>query len=111
MKIKEKVPQFAQVLASRHTSAGWENVADYTREMLLDLGERNGAFKINDLASLHQRIKIMRGDRDTTVTMDESLAAYRTLKNGSLEILPNTPHPLEKVSMERVAFGVKELSG
>ncbi len=107
-KIKAKVPQFAQSLKERHTGAGWENVVNYTREMLHNLGERGGAISADDLASLDQRIKIMIGDRDTTVTFDESISSYRALKHGAFEVLPATPHPLEKVSMARLAFGLRE---
>ncbi len=107
-KIKTKVPQFAQILAARHAIAGWENVVERTREMMLDLGERGGIISPQDLASLTQRVRIMLGDRDTTVTIDESIASYRALANGELQILPNTPHPFEKVSVTQLANSLSD---
>jgi pimeloyl-ACP methyl ester carboxylesterase len=43
------------------------------------------------------------GDRDKMVTIEETLAAYRRLPNGRFIVLPDTPHPLEKVSPGRLA--------
>lgn len=107
-KIKTKVPQFAQTLAARHAIAGWEHVVERTREMMLDLGERGGIISPQDLASLTQRVRIMIGDRDTTVTLDESVASYRALANGELQISPNTPHPFEKVSVTQLANSLSD---
>ena len=37
------------------------------------------------------------GDRDATVSVDESAAAYRALARGELTVLPRTAHPIEQV--------------
>jgi pimeloyl-ACP methyl ester carboxylesterase len=102
-KIAAKVPHFARALAERHTAAGWEQVLDNTRELLRSLGQ-TGGLRPHDVAGIEQRIRVMIGDRDTTVTLAESLDIYKALPRGELEVLPATPHQFEKVPLERLAY-------
>ncbi len=106
-KMRQKVPQFARTLEERHTAAGWKTVLAHTADMLTTLGAQP-LLGETDFAMLPQRIRIGLGDRDTTVTLEESMAAYRALPRGELEVFPNTPHPLEKVPVERLARSVRE---
>ena len=109
-KIKAKVPHFAAILKERHSASGWENVVNSTREMLLALGEAGG-LEPGDLAHLAQPVRIMIGDRDTTVSVEESHEMYRALTKGQLEVLPGTRHELERVSLDRLAFSLQEFFG
>lgn len=102
-KIAAKVPNFARTLAERHTAAGWEQVLDNTRELLRSLG-RSGGLRPPDVAGIEQRVRVMIGDRDATVTLAESLDIYKALPRGELEVLPATPHQFEKVPLERLAY-------
>ncbi len=106
-KMRAKVPHFAQSLAARHTGAGWETVVNQTRAMLLALGE-SGGFTPTQAAGLTQPVRVMLGDRDRTVTLAETVAIYQALPQGQLEILPDTPHPLEKVSPKRLALALSD---
>ena len=101
-KIREKVPQFARALEARHAAAGWENVLGRTREMMTALGEQR-AVTPEILGGIPHRVRIGVGDRDSLVTLEESQAAYRSLPQGELEVLPGTPHPLEKIPPARLA--------
>ena len=105
-KIREKVPQFAQALEARHP-AGWERVLDRTREMMVALGD---APDLDDaaLASVSIPVRIAVGDRDATVSVEESAEVSRLLPRGELQVLPATPHPLEKVSVRRLARAILE---
>ena len=38
----------------------------------------------------------MLGDRDKMVSLDETVAVYKSLPNAEMCVLPNTPHPLEQ---------------
>jgi pimeloyl-ACP methyl ester carboxylesterase len=49
------------------------------------------------LARITQPTRLMVGDRDTVVTVDETAAAARSLSAGEFAVLPNTPHPFEQV--------------
>jgi pimeloyl-ACP methyl ester carboxylesterase len=53
-------------------------------------------------------VRIAVGDRDATVGVEESAAVVRALAQGELEVLPRTPHPLEKVPVERLARSIVE---
>ena len=49
----------------------------------------------------------MLGDRDKMVTLDETVEVYKNLPQAQLAILPNTPHPIEKVNTDRLASEIK----
>jgi pimeloyl-ACP methyl ester carboxylesterase len=102
-KIAAKVPHFARTLAQRHTAAGWEQVLGHTRELLRSLGA-SGGLRPADVGAIEQRVRVMIGDRDTTVTLSESAEMYRALPRGELEVLPATPHQLERVPLARLAY-------
>lgn len=105
-KIKEKVPQFAKELRSRHSPQNWETVLGKTSEMMINLGKKN-ELTFDDISTIECCIQIGIGDRDKMVSLEESIAAYRSLKNGELQVLPNTPHPLEQVDAERLNYEIK----
>ena len=75
--------------------------------MMTALGERR-AVTPEILGGISQRVRIGVGDRDAMVTLEESAAAYRSLPQGELEVLPGTPHPLERISPARLARYVTE---
>lgn len=106
-RMEEKVPQFARALAARHAGAGWEAVLERTREMMHALGT---ASELPDelLARIVVPVRIAVGDRDATVTVEESAAVSRAMPAGELEVLPGTSHPLERVSPERLARSIVE---
>jgi pimeloyl-ACP methyl ester carboxylesterase len=105
--IEVKVPRYAEQLAARHGAEGWKPLLERTAGMMLDLG-REPALPIGDLADVAHRVMVGVGDRDKMVSIEETLAAYRQLPNGRLMVLPDTPHPLEKVSQERLAREIAE---
>jgi pimeloyl-ACP methyl ester carboxylesterase len=109
-KIAAKVPHFAHALAERHTAAGWETVANRTRDLLMHLAEQRG-LRAENVAHIQQRVRVMIGDRDSTVSLAESVEIYRALPNGEMEVLPATPHPFEKVPLTRLAFTLVEFFG
>ncbi|HEY0070057.1 MAG TPA: alpha/beta fold hydrolase [Chloroflexia bacterium] len=108
--IAAKVPHFATTLAERHTGAGWEQVLAHTRELLRSLGQAGG-MRPQDVAGIEPRVRIMIGDRDSTVTLSESADIYHALPRGELEVLPATRHQFEKVSMERLAYTLTRFFG
>lgn len=98
--IRAKVPRFAETLAVRHGRAGgWEGVLARTAEFLRNLGE-DPLLTDMTLARVQQPVRIIVGDRDNTVSAEESSAVARMLRAGSLTILPETPHPIEQVPVD-----------
>jgi pimeloyl-ACP methyl ester carboxylesterase len=106
-KIAAKVPQFAQALSTRHTVTDWQTVVRRTAAMLNSLGQ-TGGFTPDTLAQLNTPIRVMVGDRDTTVSIEEAAQVYHSLPNGELEVLPATRHELERLSPERLAHSLVE---
>jgi pimeloyl-ACP methyl ester carboxylesterase len=99
--IEAKVPHFARTLEARH-ALPWQLVLRHTREMMEGLGADNLLHE-EVLTSIPHPIRVVVGDRDTTVSVEEAAQVFRTLPNGQLEVLPDTGHPLEKVGTERLA--------
>ncbi len=109
-KIAAKVPRFAQALAARHTAFGWEAVLRHTAAMLRALGQ-TGGLQPGDVAGLDKRVRICLGDRDSTVTLAESVAMAQGLPHGELEVLPGTSHPFERVPLPRLAYTLTDFFG
>jgi pimeloyl-ACP methyl ester carboxylesterase len=109
-KIKEKVPKFAEELRIRHSPQDWEAVLSKTSEMMVNLGRKN-VLNAEDYSMIENQVQIGIGDRDKMATLEESINAYRKLKNGKLLVLPNTPHPLEHVDAERLSYEIKSFFG
>jgi len=102
-KIRTKAPHFAEQLERRHAdSGGWEKTLASTASMLKDLGERP-ILSSRQLAQITLPVCVGVGDRDSTVSIDESMRLSRQLGAGSLAVLPSTPHPLEQVDHSRLA--------
>jgi pimeloyl-ACP methyl ester carboxylesterase len=100
--IEAKVPQFAQMLKTRHSALGWREVLIRTCQMIAQLGASNMLTE-EVLKAIQHPIRIAVGDRDSTVSVEESTRVFRVLPNAQLEVLPGTLHPIDKVGAERVA--------
>ena len=95
--IIEKVPKFAEALQKRH-GQDWELLLQKTAEMMLSLGNKN-ALSLNDFASIENKVLIGLADKDNMVSLEETTAVYKQLKNGAMYMLPNTKHPIESVNL------------
>jgi pimeloyl-ACP methyl ester carboxylesterase len=103
--ILAKVPRYAETLQAQH-GAAWREVLNSTKALLLRLGERPVLTR-DSFPQIQQRTRISLGDRDMTVSIEESLAAYRALPNGEFQIFPNAAHPLNRVSATLLAEAVQ----
>lgn len=108
-KILDKLPEFANELSKRHSPADWKKVLHKTAEMMIDMGKGNNLtnLKKEDLALIKNEVRISVGDRDKMVSIEESMNAFRSLGNGSFYVIPDTPHLIEKVSVERLSEEIK----
>ena len=100
--IRAKAPKFAEALERLHTGAGWVALLGATREMLDDLGA-HPRLTPELLATIAQPVRLGVGDRDVTVSVEETLAAMRSLPSAELEVHPATPHALERVDLDRLS--------
>ncbi len=100
-KIQQKIPAFAKTLEQRHAPNDWKIVLKKMEEMLIRVGIET-PLKEGEFETIEQPILIGIGDKDATVNLEETIAVYRKLKNASLIVFPGTPHPIEKISVERL---------
>jgi esterase/lipase len=99
--IMEKVPKFAEALQKRH-GQDWELLLQKTTEMMLSLGNKN-ALSLNDFTTIENKVLIGLADKDSMVSLEETTAVYKQLKNGAMYMLPNTKHPIETVDVGLLA--------
>ena len=102
-KIEEKVPAFAKALELRHGADRWKNVLHQTAAMMIKMGEKN-PLDLKDYTGIEHDVLITIGDHDQMVTLEETVAVYRQLKNAKLFVVPNTKHPIESVNLKLMAF-------
>ena len=100
-KIEEKVPAFAQKLASIHTNNNWKEVVIRTANMMYEMGMGERLTKEN-LASIKQDVLIGVGDKDSMVSIEESRETANILPNGRLEIIAGFRHPIDEVDQEEL---------
>ncbi len=106
-KMQAKIPAFAAILQERHTPEDWKKVVAATAEMMLALGNDN-TIQQTDYSSILHPCLIMLGDRDKMVSLGETVTTYKALPNGSLCILPATPHPIEQIDTVLLASMIKQ---
>ncbi len=102
-KIKEKVPAFANELQHRHAPNDWETLMVKTAALLVSLGN-NPVLPMEMLRDISCPVTVSVGDRDNMVSIAETQTAFQHLSKGRLLVLPNTPHPLERVKVNRIYF-------
>ncbi|MCH8546991.1 MAG: alpha/beta hydrolase [Cryomorphaceae bacterium] len=95
--IQEKVPAFASALAKRHGEDSWAHVLNKTADMMRHLGNNN---PLTSLENICIPVLCCIGDRDNMVSVEETHNLYKTLPNASFCVIPNTPHPIEKLNLD-----------
>lgn len=81
-----------------------------TEDMFLMLGEEN-ILPVEDMRQIPHGVRIGVGDKDNMVSIEESVAVYRSLPEGELQIFPKTPHPLEKVPLSNLVHSLVDFFG
>lgn len=74
--IRAKVPKFAAALEARHGAGEWEAVLRRTATLMAELGA-NPVVNPDLLERISQPVRLLVGDRDPVVTLDETAAAVR----------------------------------
>jgi pimeloyl-ACP methyl ester carboxylesterase len=104
-KIQEKVPQYAMELKRRHLASGYERILEKTREMNVHIGQET-VLTDEDIRAIKRRVRLGMGDSDYMVSIEETVHVYRLLQTGELQIFPDTPHPLERVSLSTLTHAL-----
>jgi len=101
-KIIEKVPAFANNLMMLHGINVWKNLLKSTSNMMLDLA-KGQLLTDEDFTKFNQPILFALGDRDTTASLIDTLAVFKTVKNSQLLVLPNSPHDFSKLNLDTLS--------
>lgn len=96
--IEEKVPAFAQILATRHGMDHWKLLLNNTATMLTGLGN-NPLLTDGVLQKIDLPVLLLIGQKDNMVSIEETEATKQCLQQGSIFILQGTPHPIEQVNI------------
>lgn len=96
--IEEKVPAFGATLRERHGDDRYREVLRRTATMMTNLGAAP-ELTPEALGSINTPVRMMVGDRDRMVSIDETVTAYRQIPGAELAVLPGTGHPLERVNL------------
>lgn len=100
-KILEKVPAFARILEKRHAPNDWKLLMQKTSDMMMALG-RSPLLTEEIVQTILHPILICLGDEDDMADKDYSEEVAGFLPKGKFLSLENTPHPIEKISLERL---------
>ncbi|MEX0996282.1 MAG: alpha/beta fold hydrolase [Flavobacteriaceae bacterium] len=105
--IEERIPAFAKTLQERHAPNCWKLLMEKTSSMILGMGE-NPPLTAKDFQNIHSPVNLAIGNADKMVSIDETSEAANWLPNSRFLILQDTPHPIEKVPVERLAEVIKK---
>lgn len=105
--IEEKVPKFAHHLQAIHGKDNWKTVLHKTADMMIGLGDEP-PLTAESLSKIQQQVMIAIGTEDNMVSLEESEATAVSIKNGTLEILEEFVHPLERNDPQVMANLIKE---
>ncbi len=108
-KMEEKLPAFAAHLDKTHTH-GWKILLEKTKDLLTDLVKKQ-YMREEALGKLETPVRLGIGDRDTSAGVVNTVHFYLLLKQGQLEVFPNTPHPYERVTVGRLAASIVDFCG
>ena len=109
-KIEQKLPVFAAALKQRHLLNDWKTVLQKTAEMMISLGNKN-TLMAADYIAISVPTLLLLGDRDKMVSLDETVAVYRSLPDARMGVLPGMPHPIEQADLEVLSFHIGHFLG
>jgi len=100
--IEEKIPDFANMLATRHAPVNWKKVVRHSAQMMLDLGN-SPVLDQESFEQIQQPVSIGIGALDRMVSREESQQVVEWLPNGTLQVYEHFKHPIEQVEFAILA--------
>jgi len=101
-KILLKIPAFARILETRHAPNDWKELIHKTSAMMVSLGQAP-LLTEETLRTFSHKTIIALGDEDDMADRAYSEKVSGLIGNGKFILLENTPHPIEKVDIEKIA--------
>jgi pimeloyl-ACP methyl ester carboxylesterase len=100
-KIQVKIPAFARLLEHRHAPNDWKELLRKTIGMMFELGQHPLLVE-KILSTINHQVKILLGDQDDMADRNYSETVAMWLPKGEFHLLNNTPHPIEKVDLQKI---------
>jgi pimeloyl-ACP methyl ester carboxylesterase len=100
-KIEQKIPAFARLLQTRHAPNDWKELMSKTADMMKQLGDAP-LLTESILARINIPTTIALGDADDMADRAYSERVAQRMPKAKFVLLSETPHPIEKVSVERI---------
>ncbi len=100
-KMKEKIPQFCEILRLRHEPLDWEMVVEETKDMMTRLGNGEAIHPGDMRISVPVTISV--GDADNMVTQEESAEAAASIPGAVFKVFEGFKHPIEQVDQPLLA--------
>lgn len=100
-KIEKKVPAFARILQHRHAPNDWKVVLQKTAAMMLGLGD-TPLLTEDVLSTIKNKVIIALGNEDDMADRAYSEKISEILPHGEFVSLQDTPHPIEKVDVNKI---------
>ncbi|WP_201980800.1 alpha/beta fold hydrolase [Hymenobacter rubidus] len=108
-KMQAKVPAFAEVLRQRHAPSDWAAVVRATAALMLTAAD-DPPLSAASLAGLQVPVQVLLGDADHTAGSPAGRELAALLPQARHELLPNTPHPLERVDAVGLADRIRSFA-
>ncbi len=105
-KMLVKVPAFAQELQRRHAPADWAEVVRATAALMRAAGAAPLLTEAA-LAAVPVPVQVLVGEADPTAHTPAGAALAACLPRGRYEVLPATPHPLERVDLAMLSAKIR----
>lgn len=99
-KIIEKVPAFARILEHRHAPNDWKELLQRTANMMHSLGKQP-LLTDEILATIQNQAEICLGELDDMADREYTEHVATVLPRGNFHLLEGTPHPIEKVELDK----------
>ena len=103
----QKAAAFAQALQTLHGAKYWRPLVAQTAQMMLAMGKQPPLGPVH-YAKLNIPLTLLLGQADRMVTLEETTAVAHYAPQAQVRVLPNTPHPLEKVEAGLLVTAIKE---
>ncbi len=93
--MEQKIPEYVNMLQTFYFPNDWKQVVRKTISFMNSLGQD----PINDIIieKIECKVKILLGEMDKMVPLETVIPFANRLKYGSFFLLPDTPHPFDKV--------------
>lgn len=100
-KIAEKLPHYAAYLTQLHPAHDWKKVVNQTAVLIQQLSSAP-PLSGTSIAQIDIPICVGLGDRDQMVSLNETVDVYKQCKQGSMYVVPNMHHPIEKMNPDKM---------